>query len=85
MTAGSNLNVNNGGVPTMLNDTKIQNTDELEFVVFCIENIAIRLGKKGEDIYQALTEKSDILNNYIIPEYEMLHMRKIISPKNITG
>lgn len=44
----------------MLNDTKIQNTDELEFVVFCIENIAIRLGKKGEDIYQALTEKSDI-------------------------
>lgn len=57
----------------MLNDTKIQNTDELEFVVFCIENIAIRLEKKGEDIYQALTEKSDILNNYIIPEYEMLH------------
>ena len=57
----------------MLDNTKIANTDELEFVVFCIENIAIRLGKKAEEIYQALTEKSDILNSYIIPEYEMLH------------
>ena len=44
----------------MLNDIKIKNTDELEFAVFCIENIA-------------MTEKSDILNSYVIPEYEMLH------------
>ena len=55
---------------------KIANTDELEFVVFCIENIAIRLGKKAEEIYQALTEKSDILSSYIIPEYEMLHTQR---------
>lgn len=57
----------------MLNNAKITNTDELEFAVFCIENIAIRLGKNAEKIYQALTEKSDILSSYIIPEYEMLH------------
>lgn len=57
----------------MDNNTKIKNADELEFAVFCIENIAIRLKKDAEEIYQALTEKSDILNSYIIPEYEMLH------------
>lgn len=57
----------------MLDIAKIKNTDELEFAVFCIENIAIRLGKNAEEIYQALTEKSNILHSYIIPEYEMLH------------
>ena len=57
----------------MLKNTKIKNIDELEFVVFCIENIAIRLGKKSEAVYNALAEQSDILNGYIIPEYEMLH------------
>ncbi len=29
----------------MLNHVKIKTTDELEFAVFCIENIAIRLEK----------------------------------------
>ena len=57
----------------MMNNARIKNREELEFAVFCIENIAIRLGKNAEDIYQALTEKSDILNSYIIPEYEVLH------------
>lgn len=57
----------------MFDNAVIKNADELEFAVFCIENIAIRLEKNAEDIYQALTEKSDILNSYIIPEYEILH------------
>ena len=57
----------------MLDNAQIKNADELEFAVFCIENIAKRLGKNAEDVYRLLTEKSDILNSYIIPEYEMLH------------
>lgn len=57
----------------MLDNSKITNTDELEFAVFCIENIAIKLEKNAEEVYQALTEKSDILSSYIVPEYEMLH------------
>ena len=44
----------------------IEKSRELEFAIFCIENIA-------EKVYDALTEKSDILNDYIIPEYEILH------------
>lgn len=57
----------------MLENSKIKNADELEFAVFCIENIAIRLGKNAEAVYRALTDDNNILGNYIIPEYEMLH------------
>lgn len=57
----------------MLENAGITNADELEFAVFCIENIAIRLGRNAEEVYQMLTGKSNILNSYIIPEYEMLH------------
>lgn len=56
-----------------MTDEKIKNSDELEFAVFCIENVAAKLGVNAERVYQAFTEKSDILNGYIIPEYEMLH------------
>lgn len=42
-------------------------------MVFCIENLAIKLGVDAERVYKTLTEKSNILNEYIIPEYEMLH------------
>lgn len=52
---------------------KIENVRELEFAVFCIENVAEKLGVDAEKIYQIFTEKSDILNGYIIPEYEVLH------------
>ena len=55
-----------------LNET-IKNSKELEFAVFCVENVAIKLGISAEMVYRALTEKSDILNGYIIPEYGMLH------------
>ena len=51
----------------------IQNERELEFAVFCIENVADRLGVNPVSIYDAFTKKSDILNNYIVPEYEVLH------------
>ena len=46
----------------------IEKSRELEFAIFCIENIAAKLGVSAEKVYDALTEKSDILN-----EYEILH------------
>ena len=61
----------------MLSDEKIKNSDELEFVIFCIENVAVRLGVNAERVYQAFTGKSDILNGYIVPEYEMLHTQSL--------
>lgn len=51
----------------------IEKSRELGFAIFCIENIAAKLGVSAEKVYDALTEKSDILNDYIIPEYEILH------------
>ena len=57
----------------MASHEKIRTSKELEFAVFCIENVAQRLGVDAEGVYDALTKKSDILSGYIVPEYEMLH------------
>ncbi|MCL2662366.1 MAG: DUF3791 domain-containing protein [Oscillospiraceae bacterium] len=43
------------------------------FAVFCIESLADELGTKGDEVYNILAEKSDILDTYIIPNYESLH------------
>lgn len=51
----------------------IQNERELEFAVFCIENVAIHLNTAAEKVYDALTVNSEILNGYIIPCYDILH------------
>lgn len=56
-----------------LNRQPIHNTDELSFAIFCIENVAIHLGISADKVYHALAEKSDILNQYIIPCYDVLH------------
>ena len=45
----------------------------LEYVVFCIENVAERLDITGNEIYQRLTYDSNILDSYIIPSYDSLH------------
>ena len=57
----------------MMPDGKIKNSRELEFAVFCIENVAANLGVGAERVYRAFTEKGDILHGYIVPEYEILH------------
>ena len=57
----------------MMPNKAIENSKELEFAVFCIENVAAKLGVGAERVYQAFTEKSNILNGYIVPEYEVLH------------
>lgn len=47
--------------------------DELEFAIFCIENVAARLGVEAEKVYSAFVDKSNILHDYIVPEFESLH------------
>ena len=46
---------------------------ELEFAIFCIENIAERLHADPICTFDALTKKSRILYDYIVPEAEILH------------
>ena len=52
---------------------EIKSSTELEFAIFCIENIALFIQKDAQEIYRMLAKDSDILKEYIIPEYEMLH------------
>ena len=61
---GQNRNVSEAGDYTV---------EELRFAVFCIENVAVRLRVDASVIYDAFTRNSDILDNYIIPCYDVLH------------
>ena len=49
------------------------NPEQSFFAVFCIEALADDLGMTGDKIYKMLTEKSDILDGYIVPFYDSLH------------
>lgn len=60
-------------MPVELKSEPIKNTRELEFAVFCIENVALELGVSADKVYEALTVRSNILNDYIVPCYEVLH------------
>lgn len=54
-------------------DKMMCESKELEFAIFCIENIASRLHVDTQKVYVALSEQTNILKDYIIPEYEVLH------------
>ena len=47
--------------------------ETLEFVFFCIEEVARELGLTGNEVYDLLTQKSGILFQYIVPAYDVLH------------
>lgn len=54
-------------------ESKIDNLKTLEFSIFCIENIAIRLEVEPQCVYKALARKSNLLFSYIVANYEALH------------
>lgn len=54
-------------------DKMMCESKELEFAIFCIENIASRLHVDAQKVYVVLSEQTNILKDYIIPEYEVLH------------
>ena len=49
------------------------NFDKLEFAIFCIENIAEAIGVAGDVAYRKLAVESDILSNYVIKHFDVLH------------
>lgn len=51
-------------------DQPICGSRELEFSIFCIENVASKVHVDTQRVYAALTGQTDILQEYIIPEYE---------------
>ena len=57
----------------MARTPSIKNTRELEFAVYCIENVAAALGKSSGDVYRALSGDNGILAQYVLPSYDVLH------------
>ena len=47
--------------------------DKMEFVVFCIENLAETTGLDGGAVYRMLAEDTNILVDYLLPNCEVLH------------
>ena len=47
--------------------------DELLFAIFCIECLADKEKKSGQEVYNELKSGEDILDNYIIKNYDVLH------------
>jgi hypothetical protein len=47
--------------------------EQLFFAVFCIEALAEELGTTGDKVYALLVDDSDILDDYIVPCYDVLH------------
>lgn len=54
-------------------DSVEMSESQVEFSVFCIEHIASNLGLSGDKGYQLLNGDYNILDEYIIPNYEILH------------
>ena len=46
---------------------------KIEFLIFCIENVAEALGVSGAVAYRKLAVESDILSGYIAKNYDVLH------------
>lgn len=57
----------------MINEMIEMNDKELEFAIFCVESIVSKLNVNAQKVYVALTEQTNILKDYIVPEYEVLH------------
>jgi hypothetical protein len=43
------------------------------FTVFCIEALSEKLKMSAGDVYKLLTDKTNILDDYILPCYDALH------------
>ncbi|MBO6024019.1 MAG: DUF3791 domain-containing protein [Bacteroidales bacterium] len=49
-----------------------QTQRETAFVIFCIENTALRLGISGAEVYWEL-QKANGISEYLYPSYPTLH------------
>lgn len=48
------------------------NTNSLDFVTYCIGNLAARLSLNQRDVFNKLNS-SGLLYEYIVPSYDVLH------------
>ena len=46
--------------------------ETLNFTIFCINNVALSLGKNAREIYHRMQD-ANIIDGYIVPCYDVLH------------
>ena len=68
-----NRNIRHAILVIIYSEVRLMSQKEIEFAVFCIENIAEYLKMDARDVYHLLGVKSKILFEYIVPCYEPLH------------
>lgn len=44
----------------------------LNFTIFCINNVALFLGKSGKEVYHRMQD-ANAIDGYIVPCYDVLH------------
>ncbi|QIU93073.1 DUF3791 domain-containing protein [Bacteroides faecium] len=49
-----------------------ENQRATEFAVYCIENVAVRLGCSGHDVFLEL-QRTDGIRSFLYPSYPALH------------
>ena len=54
-------------------EARIMERKELDFAIFCIESVGEHIDMNGAEVYALLTQKSTILDDYIVPCYDVLH------------
>lgn len=54
-------------------EPRLATDEQLTFAIFCIEAVASYLNKDPRDVYTFLTDKSNLLDNYIARYYDTLH------------
>ena len=59
-------------LPHTYKKSKIMQEYQLDFVTYCVGNLADRLNMSASKVYKML-RSTDILNGYIIPCYDVLH------------
>jgi hypothetical protein len=63
----------NNDLPPLYAESQPMTSEQSFFAVFCIEALADELGTTGDDVYRMFTENSTILDDYIVPCYDVLH------------
>lgn len=59
-------------LPHTYKKSKIMQEYQLDFVTYCVGNLADRLNMSASKVYKML-RSTDILNGYMIPCYDVLH------------
>lgn len=48
------------------------NFEILNFTIFCVNNVALRLNRSAKEVYHNM-QRANIINGYIVPCYDVLH------------